>query len=184
MNTIKRGIKEKATPATGDVFYFSDSENINFIRYIEWSDLVALLAGAGSTPSGSNTEVQFNDGGAFGAEAAFTYDKTTNKLTVDLIHTSTVQAHTSAGVVIEATGGADCALFGAGGGQNVTFYDGVKLDAKTASAVVITDSSKNLDTLVLGAGQSIRRNSGDTAYEAYTPSGGSGLTQQQVEGLI
>jgi len=33
--------------------------------------------GAG-TPAGSDTEVQFNDGGVFGAEPGFTYNKTTN----------------------------------------------------------------------------------------------------------
>jgi hypothetical protein len=49
---------------------------------------------------------------------------------------------------------------------------------------MITDGSKNIDTLALGANQSIRRNASDTAYEAYTPSSGSGLTQQQVEGII
>jgi hypothetical protein len=86
--------------------------------------------------------------------------------------TPVLKASSSAGVVIEATGGADCALFGAGGGQNVTFYDGVKLDAGTASAVLITDSSKNISYVVLGASQSIRRNAGNTAYEAYTPSTG------------
>ena len=34
------------------------------------------------TPAGSDTQVQFNDGGVFGAEADFAYDKTTNSLKV------------------------------------------------------------------------------------------------------
>ena len=38
--------------------------------------------GGGGTPAGSDTEVQFNDGGAFGADANFTYDKTNTKLSV------------------------------------------------------------------------------------------------------
>lgn len=41
--------------------------------------------GGGGTPGGSDTWVQYNDGGAFGGEAAFTYNKTTNTLTVDTI---------------------------------------------------------------------------------------------------
>lgn len=41
-----------------------------------WSDASALDA------AGNNTEVQFNDGGVFGADAEFTYNKTTNTLTV------------------------------------------------------------------------------------------------------
>ena len=39
-------------------------------------------AAGGGTPAGSDTEVQFNDGGAFGADANFTYDKTNTKLSV------------------------------------------------------------------------------------------------------
>ena len=39
-------------------------------------------AAGGGTPAGSDTEVQFNDGGAFGADTNFTYDKTNTKLSV------------------------------------------------------------------------------------------------------
>lgn len=38
--------------------------------------------GGGGTPGGSNTEVQFNDGGSFGGNANFTFNKTTNTLTI------------------------------------------------------------------------------------------------------
>lgn len=37
---------------------------------------------AGSSVAGSDTQVQFNDGGSFGADAQYTYDKTTNTLVV------------------------------------------------------------------------------------------------------
>jgi hypothetical protein len=40
------------------------------------------VSGAG-TPGGSDTQVQFNDGGAFGAEDDFYYNKTTNTLVVN-----------------------------------------------------------------------------------------------------
>jgi hypothetical protein len=39
------------------------------------------FATAGSPPGGSDTQVQFNDGGIFGGDADLTYNKTTNKLT-------------------------------------------------------------------------------------------------------
>lgn len=35
------------------------------------------------TPAGSDTQVQFNDGGAFGADADLTWNKTTNVLTIN-----------------------------------------------------------------------------------------------------
>ena len=36
--------------------------------------------GGGGTPGGSDTQVQFNDGGAFGGDSGFTFDKTNNTL--------------------------------------------------------------------------------------------------------
>lgn len=57
---------------------------------------------------------------------------------------NTLKAYTSAGIEIQSSSGSVAALFGAGGGQNTTFYDGVKLDAGTASRVLVTDASKNI----------------------------------------
>ena len=37
-------------------------------------------AGGGGTPGGTDTQVQFNDGGAFGGDSGFTFDKTNNTL--------------------------------------------------------------------------------------------------------
>jgi hypothetical protein len=38
--------------------------------------------GGGGTPGGVDTQVQFNDGGAFGGDAGLTYNKTTDELTL------------------------------------------------------------------------------------------------------
>ena len=53
------------------------------------TDTTATLAwqddntgGAGSSPGGSDTQVQFNDGGVFGGDAGFTYNKTTDSATI------------------------------------------------------------------------------------------------------
>lgn len=40
-----------------------------------------LIPGGAGTPGGANTQVQFNDGGAFGGDADLTWNKTTNVLT-------------------------------------------------------------------------------------------------------
>ena len=37
-------------------------------------------SGGGGTPGGADTQVQFNDGGAFGGDSGFTFDKTNNTL--------------------------------------------------------------------------------------------------------
>lgn len=46
-----------------------------------------LLAsgGGGGTPGGANTYVQFNDGGTFGGNGAFVFDKTTSTLTSSIV---------------------------------------------------------------------------------------------------
>ncbi len=41
----------------------------------------APIGGGGGTPGGADTQVQFNDGGAFNGEAALVYDKINDKLT-------------------------------------------------------------------------------------------------------
>lgn len=99
------------------------------------------------SPAGSDTQVQFNDGGAFGADSGLTYNKTTNTLTTDVYKGDTVQADSSAGLAVKSSSGSNVALFGAGGGQNATFYDGVKLDGSTASRILGTDASKNITAL-------------------------------------
>lgn len=47
---------------------------------LEWAD--DNTGGAGSSPGGSDTQVQFNDGGVFGGDAGLTYNKTTDILSV------------------------------------------------------------------------------------------------------
>src|SRR5687767_1926668 len=41
--------------------------------------------GGSGTPGGLDQQVQFNDGGSFGGDAGLVYDKTTNKLTTELV---------------------------------------------------------------------------------------------------
>ena len=44
---------------------------------------LAAAGGGGGTPAGSDTQVQYNDAGAFGGDADFTYDESTQTLTLD-----------------------------------------------------------------------------------------------------
>lgn len=115
---------------------------------VEW----ATVAGGGDvtkvgTPVNNQVGVWTGDGTIQG-DSALTFNTSTDKLTVDgRVHTRVIESHTSAGLLIEANGGADVALFGASGGQSATFYDGVKLDASTASRILSTDASKNITAL-------------------------------------
>ena len=115
---------------------------------VEW----ATVAGGGDvtkvgTPVNNQVGVWTGDGTIQG-DSALTFNTSTDKLTVDgRVHTRVIESHTNTGLLIEANGGADVALFGAGGGQSATFYDGVKLDASTASRILSTDASKNITAL-------------------------------------
>lgn len=51
----------------------------NVVKFGTWP------GSGGGTPGGSNTQIQYNNSGSFGAEAAFTYNATTNKLTTDSV---------------------------------------------------------------------------------------------------
>jgi len=62
-----------------------------------------------------------------------------------------LQAKGSGGLAIKADNGDTAVIIGAGGGKNATFYDGVKLDAGTASRVVVTDADKNLTQATMTA---------------------------------
>ena len=48
----------------------------------------SAASGGGGTPGGSNTQVQFNDGGSFGGDATFAFNKNTNVLSVPTITAS------------------------------------------------------------------------------------------------
>jgi hypothetical protein len=62
------------------------------------------LSATGGAPGGSDTQVQFNDGGAFGGDDSLLWNKTTNQLTIGgsiLIGTGTMSVGTSgAGVLV------------------------------------------------------------------------------------
>lgn len=93
--------------ATGDIF--------------EWQ-----TCGGGGTPGGSNTQVQFNDGGAFGGDAALTYNKTTDVLSVNFIR-SFPETTATVGTLDSAIDGGDgpaVFLTSGAGAASVTTNDG------------------------------------------------------------
>ncbi len=49
------------------------------------------------------------------------------------------------------------------------FDQPIQINSEGVSSVVVTDANRQLKTVSLGANQSIRRNSANTAYEAFTP---------------
>ena len=112
------------------------------------------ILGAGNiaitaTPAGSDTQVQFNDAGSIGADADFTYDKTTNTLTIaGKVVTPRAQASGSGGLDIYAgNGSTQIASLGAGNTANGTWYGNHNFNTATASTIAGFSSSKTLESL-------------------------------------
>lgn len=60
---------------------------------------VVTIAGGGGSPGGADTNVQYNDGGAFGGETGFTYAEGTNTLTIDNVTAGSASALTDGGSI-------------------------------------------------------------------------------------
>ena len=80
-----------SAPGNDKVFYSTGSGAVATVG-LGTSGTFLKSQGAGSaptrstisaTPGGSDTQVQFNDSGAFGGDAGFVYDKTLNNLSID-----------------------------------------------------------------------------------------------------
>ena len=104
----------------------------------------AASGGGSGIPGGSDPQLQYNNAGSFGGISGATTDGTAVTYTTGNLKVADVKASGSGGVSLLSSAGTTIALFGAGGGNNATFYDGVKLDAQTASTITIFDGSKNL----------------------------------------
>ena len=61
-----------ATPATGLQIYNTTTNENNTYNGTAW-----VAAGGGGTPAGSNTQIQYNNSGVFGASSSFTYTDST-----------------------------------------------------------------------------------------------------------
>lgn len=77
--------------------------------------------------------------------------KSKDTLRLHAIETNSITADTSAGLTLKADNGDTAVLISAGGGKNITFYDGVKLDSGTASKVLVTDANKNISYSTLSS---------------------------------
>ena len=76
-------------PVTGSHTKLEDGSaylrGIGSISITTGSDGSVSISSTGSEPGGSDTQVQFNDGGALGGDPEFTYNKTTNALTSSFV---------------------------------------------------------------------------------------------------
>lgn len=77
------GRSGKTIKVTGEIKEFADSENANDGQVASWNttdEKVNWIDAPETSPSGSDTYVQFNDGGSFGSYSTFNFNKYSGKL--------------------------------------------------------------------------------------------------------
>ena len=76
------------SPATGLLIFNTTAGKFNYYTGSTWSEIGG--GGGAGTPGGSDTQVQFNDGGSFAGDAGFTYNKTTDTATIGSLNLTTI----------------------------------------------------------------------------------------------
>lgn len=116
--------------------------------------LISVTVGGSVTnPAGNNTDIQFNDSGAFGGSDAFTFNKTTNVVTLGAIGTagtiiSPATSASSVGLTLTVQGGPGGATSGAGGALSLKGGvpvdgqgGGVSINAQNGATITATSQS-------------------------------------------
>ena len=79
---------------------------VDFLTAIAGSGITVssgqLTAGTANNPGGANTQVQFNDSSSFGGDSDFTYNKTTNTLTVVNLNATSITTTGAGSTTISA----------------------------------------------------------------------------------
>ena len=147
--------------ADGILYYKSAANTLGSIRTTQ--------------PTGLNQEIQFNDSGSFGANSAFTFNKTIATLNVTNINTSSLVTGGGVGGIIAGANVIYSNVFVANSGGYVQFADGSKQYTANASLsntqilaglqTVSPTANITFDTIIVannGIGRSIRI--GDDAW--------------------
>jgi hypothetical protein len=125
----------------------------------------SLLGGGSTSPAGSDTYVQFNDGGSFGGDAGFNYNKTDNELK---INTST----DNGAYKLQGEGGMYWKLDGTNAFKIVHSVgaDRVTINGSTGNLDAYTFSSQNFSTSSAGSSTfngSYMRQSGGAYFQGW-----------------
>jgi hypothetical protein len=135
-----------AFPATGETGKIYVAINTGFVY--RWSGSVYVQIGI-TAAAGSTTQVQFNDGGAFGGDAGLVFDKTTDALTIagPVVHPLGAAATPS----LTFTGDPNTGIFSPGADQVAISTNGTgRLFVNASGNVGLGSSAPNATLTVLG----------------------------------
>jgi hypothetical protein len=146
-NQLRQMFSVGGTPADGDTLVY-DAATGRF----------EPGAGGGSaTPAGADTQIQFNDGGAFGGDAGLTYNKSTDALTV----AGSVLADADGDMTIGAAGANRPNIFAYGLSSGANVSPGV-IDWQPGTGGLRVEANK----MTVGSALTIGFSSGSTSSDA------------------
>ena len=120
------------------VSYLVAGSNVTITSASNGQITIASTGGGGGSPGGSDTYVQFNDGGAFGGNSGLAYNKTTNALT---------------GSIIRATSGFSGSLTKlANGASYLIAGSGISISSASNGSITITNDGTVGDITGVTAG--------------------------------
>ena len=142
--------------------------SLNFADGIIYYKTAANALGSIRTTqtAGLNKEIQFNDSGSFGANAALTFDKANTTLTTNNFVANTITAGTGAGGIIAGANVIYANTFVANTGGYVQFSDGSKQYSANAGSTTLAQAAfdkANTDVT------SITATAGTYGNATYTP---------------
>jgi microcystin-dependent protein len=129
---------------------------------VQWVATSTLGISSGGTPGGSDTQIQFNDGGSFGGDSDFTWNKTTNKLTINgSIESNGIESSSSLDFGYQL-GTAGLSVFDNTSGNVSVMSDGkiYAYDGATAAYTYITGGYVNFSNTTGSSGFGLRSNAG------------------------
>lgn len=123
------------SPANGLHIYNTDNLRDEFYNGTVWGP---VSAGGSGSPAGSNTQVQFNNSGSFGADPNFTFDSGTGILTAPKLHEITEVLGKSDGsnLAISVSGGGVLQLTSSVSGGTISISADAEISVASATADV------------------------------------------------
>lgn len=147
----------------------------------------AAGGGGGGSPGGSDTQVQFNDGGSFGGDAAFTFDATAKALFAnvmdftkgtDIARAATTSIGVATGNFVHLTGTTTIASFGTGTAGQIRYIRFAGAGTLTHNATsLILPGAANITTAANDSCIAISEGGSNWRVVAYTKANGQAVVQ-------
>jgi len=129
-----------------DELYILGGTGISTSTNVSGHVIITASGGGGGTPGGADTQVQFNNSGAFAGDSAFTYNSGTDTLTVTNIEASSIAPPSSLVGTYNISSPTTITLDAASGAGEVKSDVPFRLVSKTVS---------QLNTFVASAGSMV-----------------------------